>query len=62
MELDSSNYVIKILFNLNSQKNEKVELFSQVTHDSQDFGNKTLFIADHKNIKKSAFDWLAVKS
>ena len=25
------------------------------------FGNETLFIADHEDIKKSAFDWLPVK-
>ena len=41
-------YVIQILFNLNSQGNEKFELFSWGTYDFQNFGNKTLFIADYK--------------
>ena len=27
----------------------------------QNVGNETSFIADHENVKKSAFDWLAAK-
>ena len=30
-------------------------------NDFQNLGNKTLFIADHENVKKSAFDLLAAK-
>ena len=56
-ENDSCVYVIK-LFNLNSRRNEKFELFSQVTYEFQNFENKTLFIADHENFKKSASEWL----
>ena len=37
------------------------ELFSQGTYDFQNLGNETLFIADHENVKKSAFHWLAAK-
>ena len=54
--LDFPVYVIKILFNLNSQGNEKFELFSLGTCDFQNFGSETLFIADYKNVKKSVFD------
>ena len=31
------------------------------TYDFQNLGNETLFIADHNNVKKSTFDWLAAK-
>ena len=61
MELDPRVYIIQILFNLNYQGNEKFELFSQGIYDFQNLGNETLFIADHENVKKSAFDWLAAK-
>ena len=54
-------YVIRILFNLNSEGNEKFEFFSQEIYDFQHLGNETLFIADGENIKKPAFDWLAAK-
>ena len=40
VELDSCIYVIKILFNLNPHRNEKLELFSQRTYDIQNFGNE----------------------
>ena len=59
LELGSRVNVIKILFNLNSQGNEKFEFFSQAAYDFRHLGNETLFIADHQNAKKSAFDWLA---
>ena len=58
---DSCIYVSEILFSLNSQGNEKHELFSQRTYDFHSFGNETLFNADHENVKKSAFDLLAAK-
>ena len=48
-------------FVLNSLGNEKLELFSQGTNNFQNFENKTLSIADYKNVKKSIFDWLAAK-
>ena len=48
VELDSSIYVIKILFNLSPHGNEKLELFSQRTYDIQNFGNETLFIANNE--------------
>ena len=60
-KLDSRMYVIKILFNLNSQGNEKFELFYQETYDFQNVRNETLFIVEHENVKESAFGWLAVK-
>ena len=33
-----------MVFNLNSQENEKFELFSQWTYDLKNLGNVTLFI------------------
>ena len=54
-------YVSKTLFNLNSKRNEKFELFSQGTDDFQNTGNETLLIINHENVKKSAFDWLTAK-
>ena len=51
-------YVIKILFNLNSQGNEKLKLFS---YDFRNLGNEAFFITNHENVKKSAFDWLTAK-
>ena len=45
--------------NLSCQGNEQFELFSQGTYNFQNLGNETLFIADHKNVKKSKFDWSA---
>ena len=50
-----------MFLNLNSQGNEKCELFSQGTYDFQILGNETLFMADYENVKKSTFDWLATK-
>ena len=44
-------YVIKFFFNLNSQGNEKLELFSQLTYDFQNYRNETLFIADYKMLR-----------
>ena len=61
MEIDSCIYVVRILFNLNSQGNEKLKLFSQGTYDFENFRNGTLFIADLEDVKKSAFDQLAAK-
>ena len=46
---------------MNSQRNEKFELFSQGTHNFQNFGNETLFISDYEIVKKSTSDWLAAK-
>ena len=54
-EFDSRVYAIKILFDLNSQGNEKFELFSQGTCDFPNFGNEPLLNADYENVKKSAF-------
>ena len=50
-----------ILFNLNSQGNEKVEFFSQGTYNFQNFRNETVFIPDYEDVKKFSFDWLAAK-
>ena len=61
LEIDSRVYVIKILFNLNSQENKKFELFSQGTNNLQSFEHVTLLIADYENEKKSENDWLAAK-
>ena len=59
LELDSR--VDVILFNLNFLGKEKLGLFSQRTYDFQNFENEALFMADHEDAKKSAFDWLAAK-
>ena len=61
MKLGYCIYVIKILFNLKSHGNEKLQPFSQGTYNFQNFGNATMFIADHEDVKKSAFDRLAAK-
>ena len=39
-----------MFFNLNSQGNEKFELFSQGTYDFKNSVNETLFIADYEDI------------
>ena len=51
---------IKIYFNMNSQKNEKVPFSPKETHDFHVLGN-TLIIAGYKAIKMSIFPKLAVK-
>ena len=51
MELNSCVCRMKVVFNLNSQGNEKFDLFSQGTYDFQNLGNETLFIADYENVK-----------
>ena len=38
------------VFNLNSQGNEKFELFSQGYYNFQNLGNETLLIADYEDI------------
>ena len=56
LELDSCVYVIKILFNLKSQGNEKFGLFAKRPTTFKIWENETLFIAGHENVKKSTFD------
>ena len=56
VKFDSHVYVIKIFFNLNSLGNKKFELFSQGIYDCQNFETENLFITDHEDVKKSAFD------
>ena len=48
---------------MNSQENEKFELFFQQTCNFENSGNETLFIVDYKyaHVRKSAFGWLAAK-
>ena len=60
MKLTSFVCGIKIYFNLNSQKNEKVAFSSNETYDFQVLGN-TLIIAGYKAINISVFHKLAVK-
>ena len=60
MELNSFVCGIKIYFNMNSQKNEKVAFSSKETYNFQVLGN-TLIIAGYKAIKNSIFHKLAVK-
>ena len=55
MELDTCICAIKILFNLNPDGNEKLELFSQRTYDVQNFGNETLFIAKYSEENNDAW-------
>ena len=52
---------MKIYVNLNSQGNEKIELFSQETYDFQILGNEALIIAGYEDIKMSIFHLLAEK-
>ena len=61
MKLNSCVCRMKVFFNLISQGNEKFKLLFQRTYDFQNLGNETVFIADYKNVKKSAFDLLATK-
>ena len=44
--------MMKIYFNLNSQRNESKKLFSQEAYNFQILGNSTLIIADYKDIRK----------
>ena len=60
MELDSCVCGIKIYFNMNSKKNEKVAFFFKDTYDFQVLGN-TLIIAGYEAMKISIFHKLAVK-
>ena len=53
MELNSGVSRMKVFFNLNSQGNEKYELFSRGTYVFQNLGN------DYENVKEYAFDWFA---
>ena len=49
-------HVIKILFNLNYQENKNRTILSR---DFQNFGNETLFFADHEDVKISPLTgWL----
>ena len=54
MELNFCVCGIKIYFNMNSQKNEKVAFSSKESYDFQVLGN-TLIIAGYKAIKISIF-------
>ena len=40
-----------MFFNLNSQRDEKFELFSQGTYDFKNLRNETLFITDYETVK-----------
>ena len=60
MELNSCVCGIKIYFNMNSQKNEKVAFSSKETYDFQVLGN-TWIIAGYKAIKIYIFHKLSVK-
>ena len=60
MDLNPCVCGIKIYFNMNSQKNEKVAFSSKVAYHFQVLGN-TLIIACYKAIKSSIFHKLAVK-
>ena len=57
MELKSCVCGMEINFNLNSQGNEKMELFSQETYDFQILQNE----AGYEDTKIPIFHWLAVK-
>ena len=62
MEINSCLCVMKIHFNLISQKNEKTELFSQETYNFQILVNDTMIIVDYKDITISSFHLLVVRS
>ena len=47
--------------NLNSQGNKKFKLFSQGTYDFSKFWKWNFVYRRSRNVKKSAFDWLAAK-
>ena len=51
----------KMYFNLNFEKNEQIEVFSQETYNFQSLANEVLIIAGHEYIKISIFHQLAVK-
>ena len=61
MEINSCVCRMKVFFNLNSQRNEKFELFSQGTYDFQNLGNETQFIANYENIKIFYFSVVCCK-
>ena len=46
---------MKIYFNLNSQENEKINVFSQETQDFQIFGNETMLFAAYEDIEPYIF-------
>ena len=52
---------MKIYFNLNSQRIEKNELFSQETSSFQTLGNNTMIIADNQDMRISSFQLLVAK-
>ena len=61
MELNCCVCGMEIYFNLNSQRNEKVEFFSLETFSFQILGNETLIITGLQRYKISIFHLLAVK-
>ena len=61
MELNCCVCGMKIYFNFNSQRYDKVEFFSKETHDFQTLQGKSSIIAGYEDIKISIFHQLAVK-
>ena len=55
MDLDSRVCVITIHLNLNSQGNEKFELFCQGAYVFENLGNETSFIANYDYVRKYVF-------
>ena len=61
MDSNSSVYLIKITFNLNSQGNEKIEVFSQGIDGGQNLDSETLVIADYEYKKVFIIALLEIK-
>ena len=57
MELNSCVCEMKIFFNLNSQRNEKIKFSSKETYDFQILGNETLMIAGYEDFYFLAVGW-----
>ena len=61
VELDFLGFVIRICFNVQSQRTKKIEVFSQGTHDSKNLRCGTLYIGDYENVNISSFPVLGIK-
>ena len=53
-------FVIRICFNVKSQRTNKIEVFSQGTHDSTNLRCETLYIGDYKYAKVLKFAMLDI--
>ena len=61
MELDFRGFVIRICFDVKSQRTNKTEVFSQGTDDSKTLRYETLYVGDYEYVNISSFAVLGVK-